>query len=264
MYTNSVPGAGLALLYVEDDEITRDAVCTLLQRRFPGLLIHTACNGAKGLQLFREFCPDLVMTDIKMPVMNGIEMSKKITELKANVPIVVTSAHSDMAYFIECIEIGINRYLMKPIDSGKLFAVIEGCLAALKLEKESRAHIELLNRKLAARAKDLELAYRDLEAFSHTVSHDLRTPLTNISGYCQLIRELFGEKLDEQCREFIDIILNETITMNELIRTRLDFSKLTRTDMSRCLTNLSEMADEIVARGLTGPTSTRSSDSTRS
>jgi len=366
MYPKLMPGPGPVLLYVEDEEITRETVCTLLQRRFPDLLIHTARNGAEGLQLFRELCPDLVMTDIKMPVMNGIEMARHITELKANVPIVVTTAHSDMAYLIECIEIGISRYLMKPIDSGKLFAAIAGCLATIQLERELQAQqdhirklsraveqspssivivdpmgvieyvnpkftaltgyseqevlgrnlrslqemgddlwatllsgsewqgelegvkksgepysestsispifdinggithlvvvkeditqrrqnardIELLNRTLSARAHELEVANRDLEAFSYTVSHDLRTPLTNINGYCQVIIELFGQKLDPQCKEFIDIIFNETITMSELIRTLLEFSRLTRTEMFRSRTDLSELAVEIAA-----------------
>jgi PAS domain S-box-containing protein len=360
------PDAALTLLYVEDEEITRDTVCTLLGRRFPGLVIHSAANGAQGLQLFQELRPDLVVTDIKMPVMNGIDMSRRIMELKPSIPIIVTSAHSDMAYLIESIEIGISRYVMKPIDSAKLFQAIEGCLAALGLERELQAQqefirklsraveqspssivitdpdgtieyvnpkftgltgydrtevlgvnlrslqdageelwtslaagfewhgelegvkksgepysestsispvfneqggithfvavkediterkrsareIELLNRTLSARARELEIANRDLEAFSYTVSHDLRTPLTNINGYCQVILELFGAGLDQQCKEFINIIFGETVTMNELIKTLLDFSRVARSEIVRGHADLSEMAALITA-----------------
>ena len=244
------PDRAVTLLYVEDEEITRDTVCTILGRRFPGLAIHTASNGVQGLQLFQDLCPDLVITDIKMPSMNGIDMSRRIMELQGAVPIIVTSAHSDMADLIECIEIGISRYVMKPIDSAKLFSAVEGCLAGIRLESErkrSAREIEILNRSLSARALELEIANRDLEAFSFTVSHDLRTPLTNINGYCQVILELFGGQLDPQCKEFINVIYSETIGMNELIRTLLDFSRVSRSEITRSHADLTEMAALITA-----------------
>lgn len=365
----SAPEPNLTLLYVEDEEITRETVCKMLARRFPELVIHSAPDGAQGLQLFKELRPDLVITDIKMPALNGIEMSRQILQLQGAVPIIVTSAHSDMTYLIESIEIGISRYVMKPIDSGKLFGAIEACLAALRLEKELRAQqefirklsraveqspssivitdtqgvieyvnpkftrltgysepellglnlralqesgqelwttleagfewhgelegvkkdgeaysestsisplfneqgavthfvavkediterkrsarqIELLNSSLSARAAELEIANRDLEAFSYTVSHDLRTPLTNINGYCQVILELFGSDLAPQCKEFMEIILTETVNMNDLIRTLLDFSRVTRTEIIRGEADLSNMA-ALIAAGLT-------------
>jgi PAS domain S-box-containing protein len=357
---------GATLLYVEDDDITREMVCTLIRRRFPKLVIHSAANGAMGLQLFAELHPDLVITDIKMPVLSGIEMSRRILELDHNVPIVVTSAHSDMEFLIESIEIGITRYVMKPIEGEKLFSALEWCLGRLALEKELQAQqayvrklsraveqspssivitdpegvveyvnpkfteltgygaeevqgrnlremdelseelwgrfaqgeewqgelegtrkngeryfeatsispvfdeqgkirnviavkediterkrnareIEQLNQILTARANDLERANRDLEAFGYTVSHDLRTPLTNINGYCQLITELFGGALSEDCKQYIEIIINETMHMNELIKTLLDFSKVNGAEIKPTRTELSEMANVIAA-----------------
>jgi len=358
--------AAFSLLYVEDEKITRETVLTLLGRRFPGLTIHSAANGAQGVQLFEEFSPDLVITDIRMPLMSGIEMSRRILALKPALPVIVTSAHSDMSYLIESIELGIHRYVLKPIDSAKLFAAIEGCLASLRVEQELQAQqafvrklsraveqspcstvitdpdgvieyvnpkfteltgygraealgvnlralqqggeeiwstlaagfewhgelegvkksgeiysesssispvfdewggishlvavqediterkrsareIEVLNSTLSARAEDLEIANRDLEGFSYTVSHDLRTPLTNINGYCQVILELYGQTLDEQCKEFINVIYNETVNMNQLIKTLLEFSRVTRSEMSRSTVDLSQMALLITA-----------------
>ena len=131
--------AVIRLLYVEDEELTRTTICTFLARRFPELEIHSAENGARGLALYRELRPDLVVTDVKMPEMDGIQMAKRIMALKPGIPIIVTSAHSDTAYLIECIENGISRYVLKPIDSSKLFAAVESCLATLGMERELQA-----------------------------------------------------------------------------------------------------------------------------
>lgn len=359
----------VTLLYVEDEEITRETVCTMLARRFPELAIQSAADGATGLRLFTELAPDLVITDVKMPGMNGIEMARRILEQESSVPVIVTSAHSDMEYLIDSIEIGISRYVMKPIDSGKLFTALERCLASVRMAKElklqqefvrklSRAveqcpnsivitdpdgvieyanpkysqltgyseaellgqnlralqepgdavwqalaagsewrgelegckkggeaytesvsispvlndegkvshlvavkdditekkrsarQIELLNRSLATRAQELEAANRDLESFSYTVSHDLRTPLTNINGYCQVILEIYGESLDDECRRFIQVMLNETVTMNRLIKTLLEFSQLNRSELNVTETDLSQMA-QLIAGTLT-------------
>jgi len=243
-------GAPFTLLYVEDESITREAVGTMVQRRFPELVIRYAENGAQGVQSFQELGADLVMTDIKMPVMHGIEMARQIMAGHPATPVIVTSAHGDLDYFIEAIEIGVSRYVMKPIDMEKLFAAITDALTRLGMERELKARqerIEALNRHLCERAGELEVANRDLEAFSFTVSHDLRTPLTNINGYCQVILEIFGAGLDPKCKEFVEIIYSETIAMNELIKTLLDFSRLTRKELVRERTNLSELAQAAAA-----------------
>ncbi|GFO69800.1 hypothetical protein GMLC_33790 [Geomonas limicola] len=237
--------APFSLLYVEDEQVTRETVASLIVRRFPELELHTAPDGETGLELFRRLRCDLVVTDLKMPVMHGIEMARQIRAEDPGTPIIVTSAHGDMEYFIDSIEIGVNRYVMKPIDIEKLFSAIKEMIGRLTLEHEVRAQqaaIVELNRNLAAHAAELESANRDLESFSFTVSHDLRTPLTNINGYCQVILEIFGAGLDSKCREFVEVIYGETISMSELIKTLLDFSRLSRTEMKRTRTDLSELA----------------------
>ena len=252
MAADTTAGAPLTLLYVEDEKITRDAVGAMVARRFPQLVVRSAENGAQGLQLFRELGADLVITDMKMPVMHGIDMARQMVAEKKNTPIIVTSAHGDMDYFIESIEIGISRYVMKPIEVDKLFSAIEDTVARLRLERELEAQQEsivALNQHLTARASELEIANRDLEAFSYTVSHDLRTPLTNINGYCQVILEIFGAGLDPKCKEFVEVIYSETVAMNELIKTLLDFSRLARKEVIRSRTDLSEMA-QAAASGL--------------
>jgi CheY-like chemotaxis protein len=79
---NTVEGnSPLSLLYVEDESLTRDAVCTFIRKIIPDIQLHTAENGNEGLERFKDLRPDIVVTDIKMPVINGIEMARAIKSI---------------------------------------------------------------------------------------------------------------------------------------------------------------------------------------
>jgi len=126
------------------------------------------------------------------------------------------------------------------------------CLVAIidiSVRRQLEEKLEILHNDLAARAAELEAANIELEAFNYTVSHDLRKPLTVINGYCQVIRELCGNKLDEQSKGYIREMYEGTLRMNRLIDTLLNFSRLTRVEMRHDKVYLSKMAEE-VALGL--------------
>jgi len=112
--------------------------------------------------------------------------------------------------------------------------------------KQAAEKIASLNASLAAKAEELEKANRELEAFSHTVAHDLRAPLTNISGACQGLSELCADTLDVKSKKFIDYIHDETLRMDLFISALLDFSHLNRQELHREELDLSEMAEAIV------------------
>lgn len=111
--------------------------------------------------------------------------------------------------------------------------------------KQSEAELEKLNTQLTARANELAAANQELEAFNYSVSHDLRSPLTNINTYCQVIIELCGDKLDEQCKEYIKGAIDETLHMSKLIEVLLNFSRLTQCEIRREAVDLSETATAV-------------------
>ncbi len=78
----------------------------------------------KQLKLFKEKEPDIIITDIQMPGMNGIEMLKQM-DIKNQIPVVITTAHSDADYFIEAIELKVDKFVMKPIDLVELVETIQ-------------------------------------------------------------------------------------------------------------------------------------------
>jgi two-component system, sensor histidine kinase and response regulator len=120
--------AELSLLLVEDEEPARASLRRMLSLKFPELVIHTAENGLAGLELYRRCLPELVITDIRMPQLNGIEMAQAIRAMSPQAQIIVLSAHSDSRFRDDAANTGVARYLLKPVDGRELFAAVEGCL----------------------------------------------------------------------------------------------------------------------------------------
>lgn len=110
---------------MEDEEVTRNTVIHLIKRRYPGATLLSAGNGKEGLEMFREERPDLVITDIVMPVMDGIRMVKGIKEISSDARIVVTSASTEPEQIIDAMKIESHNYLCKPINLQELFAAID-------------------------------------------------------------------------------------------------------------------------------------------
>ncbi len=123
--------ASFSILFVEDDAVVCQAIGRILARYFPDSKIYTAENGLIGLELFKEHTPDIVITDINMPVMDGIEMASNIKLIKADTKFVVITGYSDKNYLEIFSEIGFDDYIVKPVDIGKLFAAIEKCRAGV-------------------------------------------------------------------------------------------------------------------------------------
>jgi PAS domain S-box-containing protein len=122
-----------------------------------------------------------------------------------------------------------------------------GMIHDITPHKEAQERISVLNADLSARACELERANKDLEAFSYTVSHDLRGPLTNINSYCQAIAELAADKLDSQCSGFLNSVFREVRSMDGLITSLLNLSRFNHIKLKSRRVNLSEMARTIAA-----------------
>jgi len=113
--------------------------------------------------------------------------------------------------------------------------------------KQAEEKIEELNTNLAASAAELVLANKELEAFNYTVAHDLRKPLTVVNGYCQALKEICGNQLDVQCKEYLQAAYNGTLRMNRLIDALLKFSHLAHAELRREPVDLSAMARLVAA-----------------
>ncbi len=132
------------LLYVEDDPATRKMVTLMLRRKFPQVSLLLAENGQMGLQLFTAHKPDIVMTDVRMPVMDGIRMAREIKALDRRTRVIILTAASDTALLLDAIDIGIHHYVLKPVKMDKLEAAINHCLSGVRLEQQVRQQDEYI------------------------------------------------------------------------------------------------------------------------
>lgn len=181
-------GKELNVLYMEDEEIIREQMSDILRNLFKS--VTSAPNGDEGLKLFKSGSYDLVVTDIQMPIKNGLEAAKEIKQISPNTPIVVTTAYSDAKLFLTSIEIGIDRYILKPISLPNLFGSLQAVSEAILNRKKA----EELNKKILL--EEINQATSDV---TQKLADAFPTPSVAFSGdklkfANEAFAELFGEK----------------------------------------------------------------------
>jgi signal transduction histidine kinase len=241
---------GISLLYVEDEPDSRNMLNEILHSRYPELRIVVAHNGEAGMEAFLEHRPEIVITDINMPVANGITLATGIKAISPATEIIALTAHTETQLLLQAIEIGFSHYILKPIDINQIFSVIDKTLLMINSERqiaEQNLLIRELNSELARKAADLERANRELESFNYSVAHDLRSPIISISGFAQRLLNMHPTGTDETNKQYLEIINREADHMNNLIGSLLKFSVHSRKLVEKKWTCLSTMAHEIAA-----------------
>lgn len=112
----------LKVMIVEDEQGIRDSMAEALEMIFGEII--TAKHGDEGLKKFKKYSPNIVVTDISMPIMDGLDMTKEIKDISASTPIIALSAFSEKEKLLKAIDVGIDKYLLKPIDMDELIVSI--------------------------------------------------------------------------------------------------------------------------------------------
>ncbi|MBF0339265.1 MAG: sigma 54-interacting transcriptional regulator [Nitrospirae bacterium] len=124
----------LSVLYAEDDDTTREEVYHMLMKFFS--TVEMATNGEEALQSYKRRQYDLVISDIRMPVMDGIKMAAEIKEINKYQTIIILSAYNDSEYLFELINIGIDKFITKPLDNHKFLETLLQTCKNITYEKE--------------------------------------------------------------------------------------------------------------------------------
>ena len=145
MFTNKKLSnlSSVRLLYIEDDLETREALQFTLEHCVAEL--YSAKNGREGLDLYREHLPDIVVTDIQMPEMNGLVMATEIRTLNPEQAIVILSAHDDAEYLFRTLALGIQHYIAKPISIEHLLCTLSDITERKNVQKKLRDREHMLS-----------------------------------------------------------------------------------------------------------------------
>jgi len=130
------------LLYVEDNKIIQRLVLVILKKYFKKIYI--AGNGKEGIKIFKEKKPDIVLADISMPTMDGFSMIEKIKKIKPNQKIALFTGYNNTSYLSQAINMGVNKYILKPLKPKDMLEALNEMIQSLKIEKEQTKYKQQL------------------------------------------------------------------------------------------------------------------------
>jgi len=168
----------LSILYIEDEQHIRKNALEYLGRYCKK--VHEAEDGIVGLSLYNRYKPDLIITDIKMPKLNGLDFIAKVREEDSTTPIIITTAHNDTDYLLKAVELRLVRYLIKPITSDKLQQALNMACKSLTgesarlMELDAHTQYDTLNLTLFVNQKPIKLTHNEVIFFDYLAKNSQR------------------------------------------------------------------------------------------
>jgi signal transduction histidine kinase len=251
----------ITLLYVEDDTTNREYFGDMFKEIFKEVKI--ASDGEEGLDLFKEFRADMVISDVRMPKKDGIEMLREIKELDPDVETIITTAHNDSEFLLKAIELGVDRYLIKPIHRDKLIHTLElssksvAQKRALTEKAELSEELEELTMHLEKRVKE-EIGKRlsqeqiliqqskmaQMGEIIGVIAHQWKQPLSVISLIFQMLKDDIEseQKNMDILKEYIDDGMQQVVF---LLNTMDDFRNFMKPSMEKANFNITKTVESV-------------------
>lgn len=181
------------LLFVEDEVMIRRIAVSFLKSYF--VEIYEAKDGEEGLELYREHKPDIIITDIEMPKVNGLELCRIIREEDKSTPIIISTAYTTTEYLLEAVSLNLINYLPKPIEEEALFEALNACFEHIEREHPSVVKInktdsfDMLNYTFIKKGEIIPLT-----TYQHKLLHILIKNQGRIVSYEELEQFIWFDK----------------------------------------------------------------------
>jgi len=213
----------------------------------PRWRVETAVDGQAAFEAALRDPPDLILSDVMMPRMTGLELlaALRADARTSTVPFVLLSARAGEEAVIGGLETGATDYLVKPFSARELLSRVATHLEMARLRRRATEAATELAETRAALLADLDRKNAELEAFSYSVSHDLRAPLRSIDGFTQAILEDFAEALGPEGQRHLRRVREAAKRMGELIDDLLQLARIERHQLRRTPIELSGIAKRV-------------------
>jgi signal transduction histidine kinase len=220
------------VLWVNYSADMRNYVARLLGRTYD---VRACAEDGAALQAALESPPDIIILGALPPESDPLELLEQLrsSERTALTPVILLLARASEESALEYLDAGADDYLIKPFSSKALIARVRSSLALARMRQE---YVDRLAE-----------ANKELEAFSYSVSHDLRAPLRAIDGFSKALLSDCSDKLDERGKRHLERVRNATQRMSQLIDDLLSLSRIGRTAMQRECVDLAEISRRVLA-----------------
>jgi hypothetical protein len=214
------------ILVVDDEEQVRKALHKILQ--LDGYNVTALGDAASALERARQDRFDLMLTDIRMPEMDGLELMRAISRIQPEIITVVMTGYSSSETSRAAIRGGAYDYILKPVSAADIRLAVENAFEREKLEEEVSNQTEALrkaNIELKEANENLRRLDKEKTKFLNTVAHDLRTPLASIRTYADMIL-MYRDEPPEVHEGFLNIIIQESDRLGNLISNLLNLARI--------------------------------------
>jgi signal transduction histidine kinase len=246
---NDVPTTTLpsSILVVDDNRENLRLLTSVLTKQ--GYVVRAAPDGRLALASAQAKLPDLILLDVMMPEMDGYQICAqlKADERTRNIPVIFVSAADQVLDKVKAFSVGGVDYITKPFQMAEMLARVQTHLALRAMQKqieESNIQLARINdeltheiiertrveKELLRHTVELEARNEELDAFAHTVAHDLKTPLTWVIGYADLLKKEHAKLSDEEMYDWLDEIAKSGRRMNSIIEELLLLSSVRKVE----------------------------------
>lgn len=196
------------ILIVDDEQLICDSLVRELSQE--GYHVTGAANGKEAVKRLQNEHYDLVLTDLVMPELDGIELLREIKQTAPETSVIIFTGYGDMHSVIEALRLGAADYLLKPCDTGELLFRVSLCLEKRGLLRQLTEQNNKLREEMARRQRleeELREQAKKITLFSHSIVHDIKVPAISIHGLINLFIKKFKVFLPEKGHQYCTQIL---------------------------------------------------------
>jgi two-component system sensor histidine kinase/response regulator len=229
------------LLIVDDEAPQMRALCDTLEQE--GFATTGFASASEALTAIRPGAFDLILTDLMMPEMDGIALLQAAHAVDPQVVGIVMTGHGAIDTAVKAMQAGALDYVLKPFKLNVVLPVLNRALAIRQLRIKNAE----LEQRVRERTNELEVANKDLESFSYSVSHDLRAPLLTTRGFLDIYLTDYAASISPDGRAVLQHALAGAERMGRLIEDLLRFARFSRQPLTTCAVPVADIVARVMA-----------------